>query len=87
MSQIFVNKGDLKMIFENLKKLIAKELGVKEENINLDSHLVNDLGADSLDAVELIMTIEDEFEITINENDATNLTTVKAIVEYIENNQ
>ncbi|MGE4571206.1 MAG: acyl carrier protein [Candidatus Izemoplasmatales bacterium] len=75
------------MIFENLKKLIAKELGVKEENINLDSHLVNDLGADSLDAVELIMTIEDEFEITINENDATNLTTVKAIVEYIENNQ
>ncbi len=75
------------MIYEKLKDLIANELGVKEENITMDAHLVSDLGADSLDAVELIMTIEDEFNITIEEKDAQSLQTVRQIVEYIENLQ
>ncbi|MFP4478865.1 MAG: acyl carrier protein [Candidatus Izemoplasmatales bacterium] len=75
------------MIFEELKELISNELGVKEEDINMDSNLVADLGADSLDAVELIMTIEDQFGITVDDKDAQSLQTVRQIVEYIENNQ
>jgi len=75
------------MIFEELKELISNELGVKQEDITLKSDLVADLGADSLDAVELIMTIEDQFGITVDDKDAQSLQTVGQIVEYIENNQ
>jgi len=75
------------MIFDQLKELISNELGVKIEDIRMESDLVADLGADSLDAVELIMTIEDQFEITVDDKDAQSLQTVGQIVEYIENNQ
>ena len=75
------------MIFEELKDLISNELGVKNDSITMESDLVADLGADSLDAVELIMTIEDQFGITVDDKDAQSLQTVGQIVEYIENNQ
>ena len=75
------------MIFEELKTLIASELGVNEDDILETSDLSVDLGADSLDAVELIMSIEDQFGITVNDEDAKNLQTVKQIVDYIEKYQ
>lgn len=74
-------------IFETLKSLISSDLGVDEDTIDMDSRLVEDLGADSLDAVELIMSIEDAFEIEVADSDADSLKTVKDIVEYIENHK
>lgn len=74
------------MIFEKVKKLISKELDVLETKITLETRLSEDLGADSLDAVELVMALEDEFGISVSDDDAKDLNTVKAIVEYIENN-
>lgn len=72
------------MIFEKVKKLIASELDVIESKITLETKLAEDLGADSLDAVELIMALEDEFGIAVSDDDAQNLNSVKAIVEYID---
>lgn len=74
-------------IFETLKSLISSDLGVDEDTIDMGSRLVEDLGADSLDAVELIMSIEDAFEIEVADSDADSLKTVKDIVEYIENHK
>lgn len=74
------------MVFEKVKKLIAKELDVSESKITLETRLSEDLGADSLDAVELVMALEDEFELSVSDDDAQNLNSVKAIVEYIEKN-
>lgn len=74
-------------IFETLKSLISSDLGVDEDAIDMDSRLVEDLGADSLDAVELIMSIEDAFEIEVADSDADSLKTVKDIIDYIENHK
>lgn len=73
-------------VFETLKTLISRDLGVDENSIEISSRLVEDLGADSLDAVELIMSIEDEFNIEIEDDVTNNLKSVKDIVDYIENN-
>ncbi|NLD26867.1 MAG: acyl carrier protein [Acholeplasmataceae bacterium] len=72
------------MIFEKVKKLIAKELNVKEEDITMDSRLSEDLGADSLDAVELIMAVEEEFDVQVSDEAAQNIRRVRDIVEYLE---
>lgn len=72
------------MIFEKIKRLIADELGIEEDTIELDSDLSEDLGADSLDAVELIMAIEEEFEIEIDDSSAQKIKTVQDIVDYLE---
>ncbi len=69
---------------EKVIELIADKLGKKPGSINLDTNLVEDLGADSLDVVELIMTFEDEFGITLPDEDATKMRTVKDIVDYIK---
>jgi acyl carrier protein len=74
-------------VFETLKSLISSDLGVDEDIIEMESRLVEDLGADSLDAVELIMSIEDAFNIEVADSDTNQLKSVKDIVEYIENNQ
>lgn len=71
-------------VFEELKPLISSNLGVDEKDVFQESNLAEDLGADSLDAVELIMAIEDHFEISINEEDAVGLQTVQDIINYIE---
>lgn len=73
-------------MLEKLVDLIASELGVSKSSINPQTSLQDDLGADSLDAVELIMSIEDQFEISIPEDVATNLKTVGDILNYLENN-
>jgi len=73
-----------KMDFERLQGLIVEGLGVEKEKVTLEADLVTDLGADSLDAVELIMAIEDEFDLTIDDEVAQSFKTVGQIVEFID---
>ncbi len=72
-------------ILERLKNIVVEKLGVDEAEIKPEASFVDDLGADSLDIVELIMAIEEEFNIEIPDEDAEKLTTVGAAVEYIKN--
>ena len=72
------------MVFEKVKNIILDQINVPEDKITLDANFVDDLGADSLDAVELIMSSEDEFEISVPEDDAKGMKTVGDIVKYIE---
>lgn len=74
-------------IFERVKEIIAEQLEIDEENVTYDSSLHEDLDADSLDAVDIIMTLEDEYGIEILEEDAEHFQTVADIVKYIEDNQ
>jgi acyl carrier protein len=71
--------------YDKVKDVIIDKLGVEEEKISLEASFVDDLGADSLDTVELIMQLEEEFGIEIPDEDAEKMTTVKAAVDYIEN--
>ena len=64
--------------------MIIDKLGVEEDSIKHEAHFVNDLGADSLDTVELIMEFEEEFGVEIPDDDAENITTVGSAVDYIE---
>ena len=68
---------------ERVRKLICEQLGVKEEEVKDDASFVDDLGADSLDTVELVMALEEEFETEISDEEAENITTVKEAVDYI----
>ncbi|CAH0990124.1 Acyl carrier protein [Sinobacterium norvegicum] len=73
-------------IVERVKKIVAEQLGVKEEEVKNESSFVDDLGADSLDTVELVMALEEEFETEIPDEEAEHITTVQAAVDYIEKN-
>ena len=68
---------------ERVKKIVADQLGAKEEEITLQSSFVDDLGADSLDTVELVMAFEEEFDIEIPDEDAEKIKTVQDAVGYI----
>ena len=70
-------------IEERVKKLICEQLGVKEEEVQSDASFVEDLGADSLDTVELVMALEEEFETEIPDEEAEKITTVKEAIDYI----
>ena len=72
------------MIFENVQKALAEQFEMDAEAITMDTNLIDDLGADSLDVVELIMSLEDMYDISINDEDAAQLVTVRRIVEYLE---
>ena len=72
------------MIFENVSDALAKQFEIDPETITMDTSIVDDLGADSLDVVELIMSLEDMFGISISDDDAAQLDTVRRIVEYLE---
>ncbi len=72
------------MTLDKVKSLIASQLGISEDKITEDSKLIEDLGADSLDTVEMLMTLEEEFGIAIPDEEAMTLTTVKSIVDLIE---
>ena len=72
------------MIFENVRDALAQQFEIDPETITMDTSLVDDLGADSLDVVELIMSLEDMFCISISDDDAAQLDTVRRIVEYLE---
>ena len=73
-------------VIDNVKELISKQLNRPVEEITEDKEIVKDLGADSLDVVEMLMSLEEEFNITVPEEDAVNLKTVGDIVKLIENN-
>ena len=75
------------MVFEKVKKLISEQLDVEEDVIKETSSITDDLGADSLDVVDLVMSIEDEFDVEIPEDQVENIKTVGDIVKYIEDNQ
>ncbi|RCX20025.1 acyl carrier protein [Anaerobacterium chartisolvens] len=74
------------MVLEKVKKIIAEQLGVEEEEVAMESSFIDDLGADSLDLVELIMALEEEFDIEIPDSEAEKITTVGDAVDYIKNN-
>ena len=71
-------------IFEQVKKILCDQLDLEEEQVNEDSEVIDDLGADSLDIVDLVMTLEEEFDTEIPDEDIENLKTVGDIVKYIE---
>ncbi|MCY6483980.1 acyl carrier protein [Clostridium aestuarii] len=73
------------MVFDKVKKIIADQLGLDEDTITMDSSFVDDLGADSLDVVELIMALEEDFDIEIPDEDAEKVSKVGDVVEYISN--
>ncbi|MGO1367885.1 MAG: acyl carrier protein [Senegalia sp. (in: firmicutes)] len=75
------------MVLEKLKDIIAEQLDVEKEEIKMESSFQEDLDADSLDVVELIMAIEEEFDIEIPDEDAEKITKVKNAVEYINNHK
>lgn len=72
------------LIEEQVKKIIAEQLGVKLEQVTDDSNLTSDLGADSLDTVELIMNLEEVLEIEIPDDDPEQLQTVKEVIEFVK---
>jgi acyl carrier protein len=72
------------MVFEKLVDIMVEELGVEAGDVTLEANLAEDLGADSLDAVELIMTVEEEFDIKVPQDEAETFLTVKQIVDFIE---
>ena len=73
--------------FDKVKDIIIDKLGVEEEKISTEASFVDDLGADSLDAVELIMQLEEEFGIEIPDDDAEKITTVQAAIDYLDSNK
>ena len=74
-------------IEERVKKIIIEQLGVKEEDVKNAASFVDDLGADSLDTVELVMALEEEFDTEIPDEEAEKITTVQAAIDYITANQ
>lgn len=74
-------------IEERVKKIVAEQLGVKEEEVVNEASFVEDLGADSLDTVELVMALEEEFETEIPDEEAEKITTVQLAIDYVNANQ
>ncbi|MCX7950873.1 MAG: acyl carrier protein [Clostridiales bacterium] len=74
------------MVFERVKERISEVLGIDADDITMESSFVDDLGADSLDVVELIMALEEEFDLEIPDEDAERIQTVGDVVEYIKEN-
>ena len=72
--------------FEKVKEIIIEQLDVQGEQVTEDASFIEDLGADSLDTVELVMALEEKFDIEIPDEDAENIKTVRAAVEYIDKN-
>lgn len=73
-------------IEDRVRKIVAEQLGVKEEEVNAEASFVDDLGADSLDTVELVMALEEEFETEIPDEEAEKITTVQLAINYINDN-
>lgn len=74
-------------VLERVTKVIVDRLGVDESEVKLEASFRDDLGADSLDVVELVMELEDEFDMEISDEDAENISTVGSAVNYIESKQ
>ncbi|MCY1713877.1 acyl carrier protein [Caproiciproducens galactitolivorans] len=74
------------MVFEKVKAILSEQFDVEEDSITADTSIADDLGADSLDVVDLLMSIEDEFEIEVPDEEIDNIKTVGELVKYIEDN-
>jgi len=74
-------------MLDKIKSIVVDQLGVDEDQVTEDASFVDDLGADSLDTVELIMAFEEEFDVEIPDEDAQKIKTVKDVIEYIESKQ
>ena len=74
-------------IEERVKKIVIEQLGVKEEEVKPEASFVDDLGADSLDTVELVMALEEEFDIEIPDEEAEKITTVQSAIDYVNANK
>lgn len=75
------------MIFEKIRKILSEQLGVDEDSIQEDSLLAEDLGADSLDAIDIVMSVEDEFGLEVPDEVVESMSTVSDIVKFIEDNK
>ena len=74
------------MVFEKVRDILVDQLDVEEEKVTMDASITDDLGADSLDVVDLVMSLEEEFDVEIPDNQVENIKTVGDIVRYIEAN-
>ena len=74
------------MVFEKIKEILAEQLDADADEMTMDTNISRDLGADSLDVVELLMSIEDEFEVEIPDEEIENIKTIGDLTEYIQNN-
>jgi acyl carrier protein len=79
-------ENNVSTIEERVKKIVAEQLGVKLEDVTSEASFVDDLGADSLDTVELVMALEEEFELEIPDEEAEKISTVQNAIDYINNN-
>ena len=75
------------MVFEKIRALLSEQLDIEEDEITMESKLAEDLGADSLDVVDLIMAIEDEFEVEVLDEDIEKVVTVGDMVNYVSDNK
>jgi len=71
---------------EKVKNIVSKQLGLGDDEVNNESSFIDDLGADSLDTVELVMSLEEEFDIEISDDEAENILTVQAAIDHINSN-
>ncbi len=71
---------------EKVKNIVSKQLGLGVDEVNNESSFIDDLGADSLDTVELVMSLEEEFDIEISDDEAENILTVQAAIDHINSN-
>lgn len=74
------------MVFEKIKNILVEQLDADIDDLTMDTDIAKDLGADSLDVVELLMSIEDEFEVEIPDEEIENIKTIGDLTEYIQNN-
>lgn len=75
------------MVFEKVRSILSEQFDVGEDKITLGTSIIDDLGADSLDVVDLLMSIEDEFEVEVPDSDVEKIKTVENLVYYIESHQ
>lgn len=74
------------VVFEKVREIVVDQLGVEEDDVTMEASFIDDLGADSLDIVELIMALEEEFDLEIPDEEAEKISTVGDVVEYIKAN-
>lgn len=72
------------MVFERIQELLAEQMNIDKAKITRESHIINDLKADSLDIVEMLIALEDEFKISVPDEDAKNLLVIGALADYVE---
>jgi len=76
----------MSMVFEKVKEIICEQFELQEKMVKMDSSIIGDLGADSLDVIDLAMSIEDEFDLEVPDDEIKNIKTVGDIVRFIEDN-